>query len=109
MSIIKAERSVEVVLRVEDEEPCTLPDVRGGQVQASVLRLLYAGNGYVRAEVQGRLIKPRGGLGGAVKGHWSHTQGVEPRPDNRYDTSHAPEWVRDYAARYAPADFTSVS
>lgn len=108
MSIVRAERSVEVVLRVENEEPCSPPDIRG-RVQVTVLRLLYAGNGYVRAEVQGRLIKRGGQLGASVKGHWSHTEGAEPRPDNRYDTSHAPEWVRDYADRYAPPDFTAVS
>jgi hypothetical protein len=108
MAIVSAERAVEVVLRVEGEELCSPPDVRG-QVRATVLRLLYAGNGYVRAEVQGHLVKRNGQLGAQVKGHWSHTEGAPPRPDNRYDTSHAPRWVKDYAARYAPADFTAVS
>lgn len=108
MAIVTAERTCEVVLRVEGEEPCSPPDIRG-DVAVSVVRLFYAGNGYVRVEVRGRLLRRDGTLAGHVSGHWSHTEGAQPRPDNRYDTSHAPAWLREYVARYAPPDFTSVS
>lgn len=108
MGIVSAERTVEVLLRVEDEEHCSPPDIRG-PLSVSVVKIIYAGSGYVRVEVRGRIVKRDGTLGGQASGHWSHMEGAPAQPHNRYDTSHAPDWVREYATRYAPPDFTAVS
>lgn len=105
MKVVSAERAVEVVLRLDDAAPCTPPD--GREMQPQTVKLLYVGNGYVRIEVHGRTLRRNAALGTRAAGHWDHGPGGSARA--RYDTSYAPDWLRELAERYAPPDFTAVS
>lgn len=102
MQITRAERSVEVVLHVAGAEWITPPDCR--EIRPGEVKLVYAGNGYVRVEVRGRTW-----WGGHDGGYWSHVEGRPADSGNPRDTSRAPEWVRELAARFAPPDFTTTS
>lgn len=103
MRVTRAERTVEVLLHVERAPAVRPPDCR--EITPAEVKLVYAGSGYVQVEVRGKGTQRRGWDGG----YWSHVEGKPADPGNARDTSHAPEWLRDLAARYAPADFTAVS
>lgn len=103
MRVVRAERTCEVLLHVTEAEPVRPPDSR--EIRPAEVKLVYAGNGYVRVEVRGRCTQRSGTDGG----YWSHIEGNPSDPGNPRDTSYAPEVLRELAARYAPPDFTAVS
>lgn len=103
MRIMSAERTCEVSLLVVEAEPVRPVDCR--EIRPGEVRLFYAGNGYVRVEVRGKRVTGSG----SDAGYWSHIEGRPSDAGNLRDTSHAPEWVRELAQRFAPPDFTAVS
>lgn len=103
MHITSAERTCEVLLRVRDFPAVRPVDCR--EIRPSEIRLLYAGNGYVRVEVRGKCTQ----RAGTDAGYWSHVEGRPSDAGNLRDTSHAPPELRELAERFAPPDFTAVS
>lgn len=108
--VVAVEREVTVVVELQPQDGDEPVRVPGAAMPLLVdrVQILYAGRGYVRVMVHGRQVHPGGRVRGEAAGYWWHQEG-RPAADDVRDTAHAPEWIRDLAQRYAPADFTAVS